>query len=271
MAVGVGILTLALAEGALRATAGLRNGRHVRYDARLGWAPRAGYVGPADGSYVTITPDGWRSNGLSSPVLAVGDSFTFGADVLDSETWPAQLERLIGRSVVNAGVSGYGLDQAVLRAEELIPRVQPSLLVVAFIPDDVERCGLRERVDAKPWLSASGIVHHAPRRLELLRLTSRLRGWRPVPSGEDAGAVARLLAGRVGRLGVPWMALALGHPGAWDASAEPFLEGAREAGARVLDLRQELRAAPRLFTRTVHPTPRGHAVIAARVAEALGA
>jgi lysophospholipase L1-like esterase len=271
VALGVGLLTLALAEGALRATQGLRNDPSYRYDARLGWSPRPGFVGRSDGTTVTITPDGWRSNGLVAPVLAVGDSFTFGTDVLDQETWPAQLERLIGRPVINGGVGGYGLDQAVLRAEDLVARLHPSLLIVAFIPDDADRCGLRERADAKPWFTASGDLRGVPvpRPLELLRLGRRAAGWRPAPSGEDAAAVSRLLAARVGRLGVPWVALALGHPGSATAPAEPFLKGARRAGARVVDLRQELDRSPRLFTRTMHPDRRGQELIARAVAEAL--
>ena len=43
--------------------------------------------------------------------MAVGDSFTFGDEVNDGQTWPAQLQQLTGRRVINGGVSGYGFDQ----------------------------------------------------------------------------------------------------------------------------------------------------------------
>ena len=66
-------------------------------------------------------------------ILAVGDSFTFGDRVSDHETWPAQLERLTGRQVLNAGVFGYGVDQAYLRAVALLETYDTDLVVLALI------------------------------------------------------------------------------------------------------------------------------------------
>ena len=47
-----------------------------------------------------------------------GDSFVFGAEVGSEETWQAQFERLTGEPILNLGVGGYGLDQAVLKFEK---------------------------------------------------------------------------------------------------------------------------------------------------------
>ena len=87
----------------------------VQFDASLGWTPKANAIGTAEmwGTTVgiTILPDGTRSNGSqratanAHPVIvAVGDSFTFGDEVSDSETWPAWLERKLGSPVINGGV-----------------------------------------------------------------------------------------------------------------------------------------------------------------------
>lgn len=73
-------------------------------------------------------------------VVAVGDSFTFGQDVGDSDSWPAALERRLGYRVVNGGVNAFGLDQAVLRGERLSEIFAPDLLIVGFIPHNVVRC-----------------------------------------------------------------------------------------------------------------------------------
>src|SRR5690606_25037038 len=109
------------------------------------------------GTRVTIDADGFRGNGPPAPpgrpVLAVGDSFTFGDQVDDDETWPAYLERILQRPVRNGGVFGYSLAQAVLRAEEEVPRLGADWLVVSFIPDDIVRCELAKRYAPLPWFS----------------------------------------------------------------------------------------------------------------------
>ena len=112
-----------------------------RYDARLGWAPNPGFTSPrynvsADGYRVTLADDA-RLDG--SPLLALGDSFTEGDEVADQETWPSYLQQSVGRTVVNAGVSGFGLDQIVLQAQRAVPTVHPGLIVVSFIANDLRR------------------------------------------------------------------------------------------------------------------------------------
>jgi len=132
-------------------------GRSV-HDARLGYRPRAGYVAPG----ITIDGDGLRMTGTASaggrpPILAVGDSFTFGEEVADGESWPADLQRITGRRVLNGGVSGYGFDQIVLRAEALVPVYKPGAIVVAFIADDIRRTEMRRLWSAdKPYFAPEG-------------------------------------------------------------------------------------------------------------------
>ena len=54
-------------------------------------------------------------------VLTVGDSFTFGSQVSDEETWQSCLNKKQDQYIfVNAGVFAYGTAQSVLRAEELL-------------------------------------------------------------------------------------------------------------------------------------------------------
>jgi len=136
-------------------------GRYA-HDDRLGYVPRAGHA--ADG--VTIEADGRRRTGAAvgtalaaseAPILAVGDSFTFGAEVADLQTWPALLQQMSGRPVINAGVSGYGFDQIVLRAEALAPVYRPAAIVVAFIADDIRRTEMRRLWSAdKPYFDLDG-------------------------------------------------------------------------------------------------------------------
>jgi len=120
---------------------------NVDVDPLLGRVPKAGVsLHHRQGFDINIVEHGTRSNG-SEPAqaeqpltLAVGDSFAFGDGVDDEDSWPAILERLSGQRVVNAAVPGFGLDQAVLRAEQLAPVYTPETIIVSFIPHDVLRC-----------------------------------------------------------------------------------------------------------------------------------
>jgi len=127
------------------------------YDAELGWIPKQQQV-TVWGKTVAILKDGIRSNGgevgdgSDDPILAVGDSYTFGDQAADSETWPAQLDQLSGKRVVNGGVDGYGVDQIFLRAQGLLNRYRFSTVIFSFIPDDIRRSQMSVMfATAKPY------------------------------------------------------------------------------------------------------------------------
>jgi hypothetical protein len=128
-------------------------------DPDLGYIPHAALgVRVREGFEMHTREHGIRSNGDQRPTrerpvtLVVGDSYAFGDEVLDSESWPAVLERAVGAPVVNAGIAGFGLDQSVLRAERLAPVIAPDRIVVSFIPHDVRRCAMAIWSGyAKPW------------------------------------------------------------------------------------------------------------------------
>ena len=106
---------------------------------------------PADGTFVIREP-GWNdatitiSQGVrvnknlapASPdgaILAVGDSFVFGDQVSDDETWPSILERRLNRHVVNGGVSSFGAAQSELRAEHLLKAKPYTLVILSILVD----------------------------------------------------------------------------------------------------------------------------------------
>lgn len=157
--------------------------RHTRLDlvrrnypaqphALLGYAPHANYQSRDNHwhTVVSIDGDGMRRNGDGPTpagekfVAAVGDSFTFGDQVDDDASWPAQLEQVLARPVKNGGVFGYSLAQAVLRAESMMERFPVSEVVVSFIPDDLTRCEYQKRYTPVPWfdLQGDGLVLHPP-------------------------------------------------------------------------------------------------------------
>lgn len=122
----------------------------TEHDPILGYVPKPGSYffdqQGLDNATVTINEDRSRCNGNGNiidsrvKVLAVGDSFTFGAQVLDHETWPSALERRSRVEVVNAGMSGYGFGQSTLRAKKFLQKEEFDLVIVsALIPSDLER------------------------------------------------------------------------------------------------------------------------------------
>ena len=120
-------------------------------DLIVGYVPTGGTRGNGVTGAVT-------GNGGNAPiVLAVGDSYTYGEEVSDDESWPAFLQTKLARPVVNGGVSGYGFDQIVLRAEVLALQTRPGTIVAAFIADDIRRTELSRLWGAeKPYFDLDG-------------------------------------------------------------------------------------------------------------------
>ncbi len=140
-------------------------------DPVLGWVSRPGY---ASEGYNTLD-HGIRRNHTETTIrtgaiLAVGDSFTEGMEVDDDESWPAHLEKLIGRPVVNGGVMAYATDQIVLRAEQLLPIVKPKVLIVGFLEFDVFRAAHTHFGSPKPYFTVeNGALRYHPPALVRVR------------------------------------------------------------------------------------------------------
>jgi hypothetical protein len=141
------------------------------YDPLLGWVIKSNQSFHADDPTTSFTtgrygirlnrPDGGPPS--TGGILAVGDSFTAGSDVGDRHSWPAQLETLIRRPVINAAAGGWAADQIVLRAESLLPVLEPATVIVSLYHDDIARSRFRVYGGAnKPFFTVENgeLVHH---------------------------------------------------------------------------------------------------------------
>ncbi len=243
------------------------------FDPQLGFVSRPDFRSAEtnhDAKGFRVVPGGQEmpaGGAAGAPILATGDSFTYGAEVADGETWPALLQADLKRKVLNAGVVGYGLDQIVLYTERLVAQDKPGLLVVGFIADDLQRSEYRRlwgkerpyfelgqgKPEGKLALRNVPVPQNAPIPWHL-RMLRDVFGWsalletimrragdpyewqaagvRVLPRGSGE-ALACPLMQRLSGLGVPTLVVGLYAPPVWRMKPRPpwILEEIRQTRA----------------------------------------
>ena len=163
-------------------------------------------------------------------ILAFGDSLTFGTGAAEDESYPAQLEKLIQRRVVRAGVPGEVTAQALARLPAALDEHAPRLLLLCIGGNDFLR-----------RLGNPQAEHNVRAMVKLAR---------------DRGVAVLLI-------GTPEPGFAVSPPAFYAAIAKeyrlPYEEGI--IGEVLKD--RSLKSDP------IHPNARGYRAIAQRVAETL--
>ncbi len=243
----------------------LNDGR-LEYDRDLGWVAHKGHVSAernydADGWRVAPNPDALPL--AEPPVLVVGDSIAHGDELKDAETWPSLLQLKLKRRVMNAALTGYGLDQIVLRAEKVARETKPAALVLSFAADDLRRSEM-DRVWGveKPYfepVNGALVVRNvpvppSPRPADTLDVWQWLFGWsqlvdtvlrhegwqfewssdheRVLPRGEGERMACPMMR-RVAAIGVPTLVVA--EYNRWVFQDSDYRRETRRQTALVLD------------------------------------
>jgi len=163
-------------------------------------------------------------------VLAFGDSLTYGTGASEAQSYPAQLETIIGRRVVRAGVPGEVSAQALARLPEALEEHRPQLLILCIGGNDFLRNLGKSQVEANV------------RRMIFL--------------AQERGAGVLLI-------GTPEKGLLLKPPGFYaDLAGQAGIPYEGEVIGEILR-KSELKSDP------IHPNAQGYRMIAERVAERL--
>ncbi len=166
----------------------------------------------------------------SAVVLAFGDSLTNGNGAKKEESYPAVLETLIGRRVVNEGVSGEISEAGLKRLPGVLDKHEPDLMILCHGGNDF----LRKK--------------------DLQKLESNLVAMISMAKSRNVEVVM---------LGVP-------RPGIFLSSAELYGRVAEQMGVLFIeDLIPDVLGDSGLKSDAVHPNNKGYRVMAETIQHAL--
>src|SRR4029453_9640120 len=151
------------------------------YDASKGWIPKPNLrdVKAFNNKILNTNSNGFRGkkdfaytkNKEKLRILTLGDSFTFGDEVSDDETYSSYLQEMLPHTeVINMGVHGYGHDQMLILLKEEGVKYEPDIVILGFLSLDMSRNLLEFRDFAKPrFVLERGELNSQAPRFHVLR------------------------------------------------------------------------------------------------------
>jgi hypothetical protein len=150
----------------------------------------------------------------SAPIVAIGDSLTYGWNARASDSWPAFLARMTGVPVYNMSMGDYGPGQYEVLLEDEAATLSPKTVLIGFYlgNDLVDAWKYVYVLGARPDLKLDD-PELQPKDVKYTTVTDRLadedaltraRGWLArnsvmyrIATNSVLGAIARLLESRV--------------------------------------------------------------------------
>ena len=164
-------------------------------------------------------------------IIAFGDSLTAGYGAGPGQDYPANLAKLIGREVINAGVSGDTTDSALARLDPDVLQHEPRIVIVGLGGNDF------------------------------------LRGA-PITSTE---ANLRTIVKQVQASGAMVVLLGFNFPSLTASYGKMYKRVASDEGCLLIpDLLDGIIGNPSLKSDEIHPNAKGYALMAERVAAPCG-
>lgn len=183
------------------------------------------YRGHASASIVNNPPG-------DGPIVAFGDSLTEGFGAPEGASYPDQLSRMLGRPIINRGVSGNTVEDALARFDADVVPEKPSIVLVG--------------------LGGNNILQHKDVDATFRALDT------VVTRCQKAGAMVILI-------GVQGLPLISGDYGS------RYKKLARERGCvYVPDILKGIMGKDSLMSDQIHPNAEGYGVMAGKIAAALG-
>jgi len=189
---------------------------------------------------VSLNSDGFRDEEFAKEkaassfrIVCLGDSWTFGSNVGQSDAYPQQLESLLREEfpsahfeVLNFGMLGYASYHGLNLFRKVI-EFEPDLVVIGFAMNEIQHQGLRSWAKKNPdligegdglWKSVGDLISENIEVYRLLDYWAMLINWRPNP-----------IDYHLEKSDETWQ---------WEyESAEPWLkDSAREYEANILDM-----------------------------------
>src|SRR5580765_8979040 len=209
---------------------------------------------------ISLNEDGFRNAPITATkragvlrIACIGDSWTFGMNVNQDQTYPARLETLFKQrrpapevEILNFGVLGYSSFQGLELLKRRVLDLQPDVLVIGFGMNDSDVGGYRDKDVLKPgevhWRDRVKAITGRSELLALLKYFALLLRFQPKPIGEFLKADAKADAGK-NNDNVnydemePWTRVS---PRDYDRNIREMVRLGKERGARAVLLDNEL-------------------------------